>query len=127
MDLISRRKMLLIGASLLRNIRGRRRRARIPMTMRDEDPRRERDSFQRSPHLSFSRSTSKNSICGGRINEWSSATERQTMRSPLGQGFADLAVDGEETSLGLAMIRMWITLVPAQSPAGWSACAGRSA
>ena len=48
---------------------------------RDEDPGRQRRPFQRSPHLSFCRSTSKNSMRGGRIRLTNFCELRQMTRS----------------------------------------------
>ena len=67
MDLISRRKMLLTGASCCAD-GGRAQAQRDAGGHADEDPGGERQPLHRSPHFSFWRSTSKNIMRGGRIS-----------------------------------------------------------
>ena len=67
-DLISRRKMLLTGVELRSRCAARRNPERNARRHSDEDPGGQRQALQRSPQLSFSRSTSKNIMRGGRIS-----------------------------------------------------------
>ena len=85
MDRISRRKIALDGGQLLRGA-GRRHPARQSRRHPDEDPRGQGNPPHRSPHFSFSRSTSKKSCAAAGSGAAQYAELRHTTQSPSCSG-----------------------------------------